>query len=898
MTIPLAPPALPERLLRASVRDPEWRDAITGDLREEYAAALAARGAAGARRWYWRQVLPLAARFALGRLLPALAPPRRRRVTIAELEGTGAIGTGWGRELRHAWRALAQRPALSLTIVATLAVALASNAVVFNLADALYLRPFRFADVDRLALVVADTPGTKPYIDRESIAPADFRDFTRRAASVTGMVAAEWWDPNLSGIDLPEQVPGFRVSPGYFELLGVSPVLGRTFTAEEGRPEANRSVVLSHAFWVRQFAADPGVLGRTVRLDGEAHEVVGVMPPRFAIPFGADVWAPLAYDEATWAERERGYLLVMGRLAPGHTVATADAEFRSLAAQLSAEFPGTNRDRPAAVVTFTRGMGDEGVGPFVAIWQAAAMLLLFVACANVANLLLARGTERQPEFAVRLALGAGRGRLIRQLLLEGAGLALAGLALGSGLTALAMRYTRSFLPANIVRFVPGYEFLGIDATTLAAMAALGALATVLFSVVPALTVTGSANAASAFGSMRSTTGPPGRQWLRSALAVGQVALAVTLAVAATLINGAVDNAVNGTLGFDKRGLAAARLTLPERPYATPERRRQFVDDVLVRANALPGVTHAAAVSSLPYGGSTSSRPFSPEGTAEDARRRDVDYQRVTPGYFATLGIPIVAGRALLDSDHADGLPVAVVSRRLAEQFWPGSDPLGRRFRLANDGPWVTVVGISGDVLQEWFTGRMAPTVYRPMRQDPVLGMAVVVRTTAPPSAILSDLRRAIVAVDPDQPVQTTQTMDEVIEERVAGIAFFARILTTMTGIALVLALTGIYSLIAFLTARRTREIGVRIALGATVGQVQWLAAARALVIVGSGIAAGGVLALALAKVMQSVLFGLVDPSGVVIAGTVGALTLVTVFAGYLPARRAASQDPWQALRTE
>lgn len=897
MTTSTVPPSLPERLLRASVRDPEWREAITGDLREEFAALLAARGAAAARRWYWRQTIPLMARFVAARIVPSAAPPRHRRVSVAAIEAT-SLGAGWSREVRHAWRAVRQRPGLSITIAATLGVALASNAVVFNLADALYLRPFRFNDVDRLVLVVSDTVGDKPYINRQSVAPADFRDLSNRATSVTGMVAAEWWDPNLSGIDLPEQVPGFRVSPGFFELLGVSPVMGHGFTADDGTAGGRGTVVVSHAFWVRQFASDPGVLGRTVRLDGEPYEIVGVMPPRFSIPFGADVWAPVAYDNATWADRARGYLMVMGRLAPGHTVETADGEFRGLAAQLAAEFPDTNRERPASVVTFSRGMGDEGVGPFVAIWQVAAILLLCVACANIANLMLARGAERQPEFAVRLALGAGRGRLVYQLLVEGLALSLAGLALGGGLTVVAMRYVRAFLPANIVRFVPGYQFLGVDATTLAAMAALGALATTLFSVLPALTVTRSTTAMSAFGSMRTATGLPGRQWLRSALAVGQVALTLALAVAATLINGAVDRAVNGVLGFEKRGVATARLTLPERPYAELERRRQFVDGVLARVGALPGVTHVAAVSSLPYGGNNASRPFLPEGTPEDAKRRAVTFQRVTPGYFATLAVPIVAGRALEESDREDGPQVAVVSRRLADQFWPGSDPLGRRFRLAPDGPWVTVVGIAGDVLQEWFTGRMEPTVYRPMRQDPGLSMAVLAKTGAPPSALLAEMRRTIAAVDQDQPVQSAQTMDEVVDERVAGVVFFARMLTVMTAIALILALTGLYSLVAYLTARRTREIGVRVALGATSGQVQWLAAERALFIVGAGVVSGGALALVLGKVMQSALFGLIAPSTAVVAGTVATLTMATMVAGYLPARKAAARDPWQALRSE
>ncbi|MCC6989633.1 MAG: ABC transporter permease [Acidobacteria bacterium] len=897
MTPAPIPPRLAEAFLRLSVRDAEWRDAVAGDLREELAAVAARRGVAAGRRWYWRQALPLAMRFALSGLFPSVAPARRR-LTIAQVEHTSTFGAGWLREFRHAWRALAQRPGLTVVIVGTLGVALSANAVIFNLADALYLRPFRFPDVNRLVLVVADEVGTKPYINRESVAPADFRAFTRTATSVSSLAAAEWWDPNFSGIDLPEQVPGFKVSAGYFELLGVRPLLGRTFTAEEERLEAHRKVVLSHAFWQRQFAADPAVLGRTLRLDGEPYEIVGVMPARFAIPFGAHVWAPLAYDDATWAARERGYLMVFGRLASGHTVQSAQAEFHGIAARLAAEFPATNRQRPASVVGFTRGMGDAGVGPFVAIWQAAAALLLLVACANIANLLLARGTEREPEFAVRLALGAGRGRLIRQLFVEGLCLAAMGVGVGTVLAGVAMQYTRNFLPAGIIRFVPGYEFLGLDAAMLGAMVLLGAVATMAFSLIPALQLSGSATAASAFGAVRSTTAAPSRQWLRSALAGGQVALALALAVGTALILGAIDNAVNGAVGFDKRGLATAQLTLAERPYEAHEARRQFVDGVIERMRGLPGVTSVAAVSSLPYGGSTSSRPLTIEGAPADERTRDVAFQRVTPAYFATLRIPLLAGRSITEADREDGLQVAVVSRLLAEQYWPGTDGLGKRFRLANDGPWITVVGVAGDVVQDWFTGRKEFTVYRPMRQDPSLSMTLVARTTAPPAALAGDLRRAVTAVDADQPVLKAATMDEVVDDRLAGVSYFATILMVMSGIALVLALTGIYSLMAYLAARRTKEIGVRVALGATAHQVQWLAAERALGIVVGGVVVGAVLAALLGQVMQSVLFGLVTPDIKVVAAAVAVLAVVTMVAGYLPARRAAAQDPWQALRTD
>ncbi len=727
------PPAFAERLLRASVRDAEWRDAVSGDLREEFATLVARRGPAAAARWYWRQALPLAARFTAGRVVPAITPPRRRRVAVADIERTSSLGAGWSRELRHAWRALWQRPALTATIVATLALALAANAVVFNLADALYLRPFRFPDVDRLLVIMSDAAGDKPYIDRESVTAADFRDWQSSITTATGLSATQFWDPNLSGVDVPEQVAGFQVSPGFFETLGAQPILGRTFVEAEGRPDANRSVVLSHAFWLRRFNGDSGIIGRTLRLDGEPYEVVGVMPPRFAIPYGAEVWAPLALSDARWADRKLDTLMTFARLAPGRTLEEAQEEWRTVVARQAAEFPETNKNRPVTVLNLTRGLGDDAIGSFLAIWQAAAGLVLLIACANIANLLLARGTERQPELAVRLALGAGRGRLVLQLLIEGLCLAVIGVAVGAVLAYFASQTTRDFLPPNVVRFVPGNEYLRLDVASLAAMAALGAAATVVFSLVPALQASRSAGTAGVHQGTRSATASAGRQWLRSLLAGAQVALTLTLVVAAVLIVGGVDRAVDGLIGFDKRQLLTAELTLPERPYADLARRRQFVADVLDRLKAAPGATNVAAMSTLAYASNPSRRTFLREGAVEtSAERPPADLVRTSADYLPTMRIPLLAGRALGDGDGAEAPRVAMVSQVLAERYFPGDDPLGRRFKLAEDGEWITVVGIVGDVVYDWFANRRNPTVYVPLAQDPTLRLAFAARTAGTP----------------------------------------------------------------------------------------------------------------------------------------------------------------------
>ncbi|MGE0042634.1 MAG: ADOP family duplicated permease [Vicinamibacterales bacterium] len=890
------PPSAAERLLRWSIRDAEWRDAVSGDLREEFDAMVHRRGPAAARRWYWRQAASLATRFTAGRVVPGALP--RRPWALAEVDESG-FGAGWLREFRHAWRSLWHRPALSAIIVATLAIALAANATIFNLADALYLRPFRMSSIDRVVLLASSPADQQPFFERESVAPADFREWTGQLTTLTDLAAAEWWDPNVTGNDQPEQLAGFRVSPGFFDLLGVQPVIGRTFRPEEGEPGASRRVLLAFALWQRRFAGDPGIIGQVVRLDGEPYEVIGVMPPRFAIPFGAEVWSPLAFDDAGWAERKRGYLMAFARLAPGQSIDAARAEFGGVVSRQAAAHPDTNAERGATVVSFTRGMADPGAGPFLALWQAAAFLLLLIACANVANLLLARGAERQQEFALRLALGARSGRLLFQMLIEGTCLAILAVLAAVPLAWVGATLTHDFLPASIIRFVPGYEYIGMDLAALGIMAALGAVATALFSLVPALQASRAAVTDSLRQGGRTMTASGGRQWVRTALAAAQVALTLALVVASSLILRAVDGAVNGELGFDKRDVLTARLTLPEQPYADAGRRRQFITRVLDHLDGVPAVTGAAVTSTLPYAGSNTGRDFYPEGqTLTPAEVRSVDYRRVTPGYLDTMKIPLLAGRGLTDNDRDDTRPVALVSASLAERYWPGADPIGRRFRTAPDGEWIEVVGVAGDVMHDWFMNQHRPTVFRPVGQDVGYSMAIVARTIGDPTGVAGEMRRAIALADPDQPIQAIASMDQVVADKVAGIGYLAHALAVMSGIALALALMGMYSLMAYLAARRTQEIGVRLALGATKWQVIRLTATQAVRITAIGVVIGTAMAVGVGRVMESALFGLVTLGPLQLAGIVLALTAVALLAGYLPARRAANLDPALALRTE
>jgi putative ABC transport system permease protein len=797
----------------------------------------------------------------------------------------------------HAWRAVAQRPAISLTIVGTLAVALAANATIFTLADALYLRPFRFPGADRL-VIVSSAPNNDPAADHSSVAPADFRDWERESTVLTGFAAAAFWDPNLSGIEDPEQVPGFRVSPKFFRTIGVEPLLGRTFADTEATPGEDRRVVLSHGLWIRRFGSDPSIVGRTLRFDGEPHEVVGVMRPGTAVPYGADVWAPLAYSDEEWADRKGGGLLVMARLADGQEIGAARAEMAAIVERQRQAYPDTNAKRGSTVVTITRGLADGFAAPLLAIWQAAALLLLAIASANIANLLLAQGAERQQEFAVRLALGAGRGRIARQLLFEGAWRALAAVVLTIPLAMAGVESTRRSLPPGIHRWVAGIDFIRVDIATLAVTLGLGAVAMVLFSWLPAVQASRAAVSDTLRQGGRTMAGSGRRNWLGVGLASGQVALALALVVGAGLVLGGIDRAVNGTLGFDKRNVIAAQLRLTTPAYESAERRRQFSNRVLERLRGIPAVETLAVSSSLPYTAGFQTRPIHPEGQSlTDAEVREARWVSISPDYLDVMRIPLLEGRRFSDADREDTPQVTIVSRAFAERYWPGGSPIGRRFRTSAEGPWLEVVGVSGDVVQDLLLDRGSPTYYRPIPQQTPFATVIVARTTADPLALSGELRRAVFAADPDQPILELRSLEQVVAERAGGIMSFARLLAGMGIVALVLALVGIYSLMAYVAAGRTREFGVRMALGATRGHVVRLSLRQAAIVTVCGLVAGTGLAIALSQVMSTAMFGLVSFDVASIAMITAALGVTVMAAGWLPAHRASRMEPTDALRT-
>ena len=881
-----------ERLLSIVIRDPEHRESITGDLREEHARQVRRVGLERATRWHLRQSTAIAVRYGMARLLRRKPPVRW--IAIAEHDTDGRWWSGLNRDFLYAWRSIVQRPALSAVVVLTLAVALAANSTTFSLLDALVLRPYRFEGVDRLLVVTTRAP-EDTFFDREDSAAADFREWKARATSVSQWSLHLWWDASLSGVDVPEDVAAFKVTPGFFSMLGSPPALGREFLDDEAVPGKDRRVVLGHALWQRRFGGDPSIVGKTVRFDGEPFEVVGVARRGFTIPDGAEAWSPLALTEQQWANRRTATYGAMARLADGHTVDSARAELMSIIETQRRDYADTNKNRLGLVMSFTEGMADPGAGPFIGLWQAFALLLLLIACANIANLLMARGAERGQEYAVRLALGASRRRLFSQTLLEGLLLSILAVMAAMPLTAIGLGLSRASIPASVLRFIPGWAFIRVDVPLFLATAALGTLAMLLFSFIPAL----QAMRAHVSDSLRQSgrTMTPGRQrhWLRSGLATMQVALALALLFGSALAITAADKTVNGALGFDKQNVLVGTINLPDRTYGDAEKRRRFHHGVMDAMRAIPAATDVGIVNNIPAGFNNNGRPFFPEGVEiEPSDARFVNYRIATNGYFSAMKIPLLRGRWFEDTDRADTVQVAVVSASLVRRYWPNEDPLGKRFKLAHDGPWHTVVGVTGDVVHNWFT-RREDTIYRPLSQG-TYGGDFTIRAVGDPMALAADFRRAVAAMDPDQPIASLTTLEQLVEDRAGGFTFIARALAVVALIALILSLLGIYSLMTFLTTQRTQEIGVRMALGAGSWQVIRAIGTRAVAITATGSAIGIGLAFGIGQVMQSILFGLVTMSIVPLALLAVLIAAAALLAAYLPARRASQIDPMLALR--
>jgi len=777
----------------------------------------------------------------------------------------------------------------------------------FGLMDALLLRPFSLPDLDSLVTVWEWHPqqggapwtGAGPGTNR--LATGDFLDLLSGESPFASVAAFTDHEAIVTGGGEPERLLGYLVSPGYFETLGVRPAIGRAFVPDDGVAGRDAVVVLSHGFWQRRFASDPAVVGRSLVLDGRRTVIVGVLPASVNYPPGRpEFFAPLVFSDGAAAERRSLSILGVGRLAAGTGLAGTQARLDLLAARLAARYPETNTGR-RMVLAPLKETEAAMTTPFLLMFEGAAVFVLLIACANVASLLLGRAVGRQRELALRGALGASRGRIVRQLLTEGLVLSAGGAVVALYLAQVALEFVRASAPADFARWVPGWMEIRLDGRSYLFTLAVAVASTLAFGLVEALRSARVDIAGALKAGGRGTTGT-GHLRLRGALVTAQVALALVLLAGAGLMTRGFVALADLYQGFDTARVVTMRLDLPERLYPDGGRTADFYDRVLQGLASAPGIEAAGIVGQIPADlGPISRRTFEIEGrpAARPEERPTADYQVASAGYLPALGIPLRSGRNLRDSDGDTAPRVVLVSDSLARRHWPGEDPIGRRIRIGDaNGAWHTVVGVVSDVKQYWFDREERPTLYVSYRQEPRARMALILRSPLDTAAVVAAARAQVRAVDADLPIDEIRTMATVVSDSAAFIRLAATLMITLGAVALLLAAVGLYSVIADHVARRTHEIGVRMALGARVPDVLGLVVGEAGRLTAVGAALGLFGAWGLGRLMSANLYGIVRSDPASLLGVTLILVVVALAAAWIPARRAASVDPIVALREE
>jgi len=812
-------------------------------------------------------------------------------------------------DVRLALRSLAKTPGFTLVVVLTLALGIGANTAIFSVVHAVLMAPLPFTDPGRLARVTVDLVAQD--VRDVGLSVPELFDLKERADVFSEASGLYPINANVTEIDDPERVEALLVDIDYFSMLGVPAQLGRTFQREDYTTGISEVAVISDAFWRRRWGADPGVIGRKFRLDNDWYSVIGVAPAGFRHPGrgllgDVDVWAPAGWKTSPFQSPmpRGGYALsgAIGRLKPGLTPAAARQRLAAFAEELRAEHPddyGKNGWRLRLVPLHEDLVGD--VRPALLVLLGAVGFVLLIACANVANLLLARAAARRREVAIRQALGAGRLRLIRQVLVESVVLALAGGAAGLLLAAWGVKLLVRLAPGTLPRAAE----IGVDAPVLAFTFATCLLVGLLFGAAPALAASRPELADTLKDAARGATAGAARGRTRKLLVVSECALALVLLVGAGLLVRTLARLQRVDRGFDARNVLVASLWLPQPnlpetgPYFGHPARAAFYREVLRRVSALPGVVAAGAASRVPFLGGGFAR-FEIEGS--DAGLVSAQFSQASPGALAALKIPLAAGRLFTDADDEKAAPVAIVNRTFARKLLGGGDPIGRRLRFpgGRNTPAVsaTIVGVVGDVLMDAVDTTPRPLVYRPLFQSSGLSETLLLKTTSDPVALGAAVRREVRAVDRDQPTYGIRTMDQVLASAVGARRFAMVLLGVFAGVALLLAAVGIYGVMAYSVAQRTHELGIRLALGASARSLLGLVLAQGAALTLAGIGLGLLGAAALTRALAPLLFGIGPHDAVTFAAVPLVLAAVALAACALPALRATRVDPITALRTD
>ena len=837
-----------------------------------------------------------------------LTPQEARRSALVEVGGVEQvqekvreirmgqlIETAW-RDVRLGVRALVHSPVFSIVTVLSLALGIGANTAIFSVVNGLLLRPLPYPESERIVDVWHTPPQQSfPGLDRFSVSPANYLDWKAQSNAFEQMAIYTYSGFSMTTGNDPVPLIGAVVSSDFFSVLRTNAMQGRTFTPDEEQPGRDQVAVISHTLWQRAFGGNPNIFGQPVILNSRGFTVVGIMPAGFEFPREADLWVPLAWDDKERQVRSIHDYLVVARLKPNVSLNQAQADMSTISSRLEQQYPEENKGWGAVVIPFREDLVGD-IRPALLVLFCAVGFVLLIACANVANLMLARGANRQKEIAVRIALGAGRARLVRQLLTESVLLAVSGGVLGLLLALWGIKM--------LVRLgsLPNSGDIGIDTWALGFTLLVSLGAGVIIGIVPALQFTKTNLSETLKQGAGRTGGSPIKQHTRKALVISEVALSLVLLIGAGLMIRSFWKLQDVEPGFVASNALTMSVALTPLRYSEPHQQLAFLDRAIEQIRTVPGVVSVGATTTVPLGGGGSTQPFSIEGrlTGAVAEQPMAQTRYITPDYFRAIGIPLRQGRVFSDDDRDNTGQVVIISETMARRFWPDENPIGKRltpsFHLKEGAR--EIVGIVGDVKASGLDVDSSAMMYLPYRQSPRAFMSFVVRTSANPESLFQPVSKAIYSIDKEQALTEVKTMDQVLAESLSGRRFNMTLLLCFAGVALVLAAVGVYGVMNYTVSLRRRELGIRMALGAGRMDVLRLVLGQGLTLTLIGVGAGLISAYALTRLMASLLYGVTATDYLTFASVAAVLIAVGVAASYLPARRATKVNPTIALRNE
>jgi putative ABC transport system permease protein len=811
------------------------------------------------------------------------------------------MNTVW-QDLRYAVRRLAKSPGFTAASVLTLAIGIGINTALFSNMDAVVLHPLTVPQLDRVVTVGEQEDRNPNAVGYMPVALPDYEDWAGQSHSFESLAVRKEEDRTLTGAGDAAHLEAAVTSANFFSVLRTTPLLGRVYSENESQRGQDSEAVLSYGLWQRQFAGDASVLGRTIELDKRKYTIVGVMSKSMQYPSLADVYLPFAPAAEQLSDRKAHNYLVTGRLRGGVTVKQAQAEMKTIAEHMAEAYPATNAGWSVHVETLLEGINGPYTPLYYKMLMGATLFVLLVMCANIANLQLARGIALRPEIAMRTALGARRMRIVRQLLTENILQSALGAVGGIAVARLYSHYLLASMPERVARYMAGWSNTQLNGRAIAFSILLACGAGLAAGMAPALEALRVNLVEQLKAGSRSATGSGRTHRLRNIFAVAQISLAVALVIGAALMTKGMNAYLHAADPYEPNRMLTFNVSLPLTRYDTPQKQAAWYADSLAKLRALPGVTHAELTTALPYNDkgwlqdmTIENRPVAPR-KFQGALRLPV-----TDGYFAQLKIPIVSGRGFAQSDSLETKPVAVVSQRFAAHYFPGQNPIGHRVKMGGkDGkdPWLEIVGVAKETSYSLWDPTPYPAVYMDSMQVPPMGTEYAVTTTGDPLALAPAARKAIASLDPALPLNTVETYAQLQNDNLTGLMYASAMLAFDGVIALLLAAIGIFGVMANMVGERTREIGVRLALGASYHDVLRMVMRRATILAGVGLGTGLVMAYMLARLVANLLRGVRPDDPAVYASIACAIAAITLFASWIPARRAARLDPMVALRDE